>query len=141
MISFQSIKAGFDLKDPAFFRSWLKEILVIEGNFKAGEIQYIFCDDDYLLEINKKYLKHKTLTDIITFPTAIIDDIISGDVFISIDRIDENSNVFNTTMHAELSRVIVHGLLHLLGYNDHTKQEKAIMTEKEDYYLSLQAKK
>jgi rRNA maturation RNase YbeY len=141
MISFKSIKAGFDLKEPAFFRSWLKNILEREGNYKVGDIHYIFCDDEYLLKINKKYLNHNTFTDIITFPVVLNERIISGEVFISIDRIIENKNVYQVTLHDELSRVMVHGLLHLLGYVDQTKDEKAIMTAKEDYYLSLQPKK
>jgi len=138
MISFKSIKAGFEFKEPVFFRSWLKEVINKEGNRKVGEIQYIFCDDEYLLEINKKYLNHHTLTDIITFPDTSNSKIITGDVYISIDRIAVNKNSFNTSLRNELSRVIVHGLLHLLGYNDQTIEEKALMTGKEDYYLSLQ---
>lgn len=141
MINFKSIKAGFELKEPAFFRSWLKDILKREGNFTAGEIQYIFCDDTHLLDINRKYLKHNNFTDIITFSSSAVDEIVSGDVFISIDRIKDNKNLYHTTLHNELSRVIVHGLMHLLGYSDQTNEEKAIMTGKEDYYLSLQTQK
>lgn len=140
MISFKSIKAGFEFQNPAFFRSWLKNVLSKEGRYVAGEIQYIFCDDEYLLQINRKYLKHDTLTDIITFSNSENDAIISGDIFISIDRLNENQINFATTKHEELSRVIVHGLLHLIDYNDQTIEEKNIMTQKEDYYLSLQPK-
>ena len=140
MISFKSIKAGFEFQDPAFFRSWLKIVLVQEGKYLAGEIQYVFCDDEYLIQINRKYLKHDTLTDIITFPNSENDTVISGDIFISIDRINENQHNFITTKHEELSRVMVHGLLHLIGYNDQTVDEKNLMTQKEDYYLSLQPK-
>ncbi len=141
MISFKSIKAGFEFQDPAFFRSWLKIVLVQEGKCVAGEIQYVFCDDEYLIQINKKYLKHDSLTDIITFPNSENDSVISGDIFISIDRINENKQNFITTKHEEISRVMVHGLLHLIGYNDQTVDEKNLMTQKEDYYLSLQPKK
>ena len=140
MISFKSIKAGFEFQDPAFFRSWLKIVLDKEGKYVAGEIQYVFCDDEYLTQLNTKYLKHDTLTDVITFPNTENDAIISGDVFISIDRINENQQKFVTTKHEELSRVIVHGLLHLIGYNDQTADDKNLMTQKEDYYLSLQPK-
>ena len=140
MISFKSIKAGFEFQDPAFFRSWLKIVLDKEGKYVAGEIQYVFCDDEYLTQLNTKYLKHDTLTDVITFPNTENDAIISGDVFISIDRINENQQKFVTTKHEELSRVIVHGLLHLISYNDQTTDDKNLMTQKEDYYLSLQPK-
>ena len=140
MISFKSIKAGFEFQDPAFFRSWLKIVLDKEGKYVAGEIQYVFCDDEYLTQLNTKYLKHDTLTDVITFPNTENDAIISGDVFISIDRINENQQKFVTTKHEELSRVIVHGLLHLIGYNDQTADDNNLMTQKEDYYLSLQPK-
>ena len=138
MISFKSIKAGFELEKPAFFRSWLKRVLLEEGDNKAGEIQYVFCDDIYLREINEKYLNHDTFTDIITFPNSNQPNIISGEIFISIDRISENHQKYFTSIHEELSRVMVHGLLHLLGYYDHTDVEKLQMRQKEDYYLSLQ---
>lgn len=141
MISFKSLKAGFELKDPAFFRSWLKNVLKAEGDYRTGEIQYIFCDDNYLTEINIQYLEHDSLTDIITFPNSKNNSVISGDIYISIDRIIENYKYYSTTLHKELSRVIVHGLLHLLGYNDANEDEKALMREKEDYYLHLQPRK
>lgn len=94
-----------------------------------------------MLEINKKFLNHHTFTDIITFPTSTQSNIISGEIFISIDRINENLKFYNTSLNNELSRVAVHGLLHLIGYNDHSEPEKILMRKKEDYYLSLQPKK
>ena len=139
MISFKSIKAGFELKDPAFFRSWLKVVIKTEGKRKLGEIQYILCDDKYLLLINKKFLKHDTFTDIITFSSsANSKSIISGEIYISIERIEENMKLYRSNFKTEFSRVLVHGLLHLLGYNDSTSDEKTIMRKKEDYYLNLQ---
>lgn len=117
-------------------KNWLKSVIVSEGK-KTGEIQYIFCDDKHLLEINKTYLNHDTFTDIITFSTTANKDIISGEIYISIDRVNENSKSQIVPFGDELSRVMVHGILHLLGYNDHTDTEKKLMRSKEDYYLHL----
>jgi len=142
MIKFNNIKAGFKLNDPVFFRNWLKQVVNIETERKVGEIQYVFCDDKYLLAINKKYLNHNSLTDIITFPfDAKNVDYISGEIYISIDRITENAKKYDNSFQKELSRVIVHGLLHLLGYKDHKQSEKEKMRQKEDYYLNLQPQK
>jgi len=139
MISFKSLKAGFELKDPAFFRSWLKVVIKTEGKRKLGEIQYIFCDDKYLLLINKKFLKHDTLTDIITFSSsANSKNIISGEIYISIERVKENMTLYKSNFKKEFSRVLVHGLLHLLGFKESNQDEKTIMRKKEDYYLNLQ---
>ncbi|MCB0460671.1 MAG: rRNA maturation RNase YbeY, partial [Flavobacteriaceae bacterium] len=100
------------------------------------DISYIFCDDDYLLDINVKYLKHNTLTDIISFDYTD-DGLISGDVFVSIDRVKENAEKFNVSFQDELHRVMIHGILHFCGYKDKTKEEEQLMRSKEDYYLSL----
>ena len=100
-----------------------------------GQITYIFCDDKYLLEKNIKYLDHDTLTDIITF-NYCEGDIISSDIMISIERVMENSSIFENSFSEELNRVIVHGILHLVGYNDKTEEEKEIMRKKEDYYVN-----
>lgn len=99
-------------------------------------VNYIFCSDDYLREINIQYLKHKTYTDIVTFNYGTTDQI-EGDIFISVDRVKENAQKFNTELETELHRVIIHGVLHLIGYSDKSKTEKALMREKEDTYLSL----
>ena len=140
MISFKSIKAGFEIKEPAFFRNWLKEVILKETEKKVGDIQYIFCNDNYLLNINMQFLNHDTLTDIITFPSQENTEkkIITGEIYISIDRISENKTLFKNEFNKELSRIMVHGLLHLLGYNDGTPEEKLVMRQKEDYYLNLQ---
>lgn len=102
---------------------------------KTGEISIILCSDKYLLDMNVNYLKHNYYTDIITF-NYVEGDIISGDLFISVDRIKDNSKKFNTNWIKELYRVVFHGLLHLIGYNDKTEDEKKLMREKEDFYLN-----
>lgn len=107
-----------------------------EEEHKEDSINYIFCDDNYLLELNIKHLKHNTLTDIITF-NYNIGKTISADIFISVDRILENAKKYAVSFQDELHRVMIHGILHLLGYKDKTKDEKSLMREKEDYYLSL----
>lgn len=102
---------------------------------KTGEISIVLCSDKYLLDINVNYLKHNYYTDIITF-NYVEEDTISGDLFISVDRVIDNSKKFNTIWIKELYRVIFHGLLHLIGYNDKTEEEKKLMREKENFYLS-----
>ncbi len=100
----------------------------------TGEISVILCSDEHVLEINKKYLKHNYYTDIITF-NYVAENTISGDLFISIDRVKENAKEFNTNWIEELYRVVFHGILHLIGYNDKTEDEKKTMREKENFYL------
>lgn len=102
---------------------------------RIGDISVIFCSDEYLLNMNKEYLDHDYYTDIITFD-YVENDVISGDLFISLERITENAVNFNTTQLKELYRVVFHGVLHLVGYKDKTDQEAKIMREKENYYLS-----
>ena len=114
---------------------WIKTSIQNEG-LKAGEIVYVFCDDAYLVEKNIRYLKHNTLTDIISFDYTE-EDWISGDIFISIDRIKANAKKYEVKFLDELHRVIIHGVLHFCGYNDKTEEEKKVMRTKEDYYLSL----
>lgn len=114
---------------------WIKEVIVLEGK-RLGDLSFIFCSDNYLLEVNKKYLNHDFFTDIITFD-YVENNNVNGDIFISIDRVAENSKVFKTTFENELNRILIHGVLHLLGYKDKTKKDKSIMTGKEDFYLNL----
>ncbi len=102
---------------------------------EIGEISVIFCSDEYLLEINKQYLNHDYYTDIITFD-YVEDNVISGDLFISVDRVKENSQQFGSGLLKELYRVVFHGVLHLVGYNDKTDEEQTLMTEKEDFYIN-----
>lgn len=118
-----------------FVKLWVSNTILNE-NLKEGEINYIFCDDNYLSEINVKYLNHNTLTDIISFDYTI-GKIISGDIFISVERVQENAILYQTKFIDELHRVMIHGILHYCGYKDKTKEEKALMRTKEDYYLSL----
>ncbi len=122
--------------DPLFYFPWIKQAIALEHH-KTGNILYHFCNDHFLLEINREYLQHDFLTDIITFPFSGNPDIISGEIFISIDRIMENASLYETPFEKEFARVLIHGVLHLLGYDDHTDGEKREMRAKEDYYLSL----
>lgn len=103
-----------------------------------GDINIIFCSDNYILDVNVKYLQHDYFTDIITFDYCE-GNILSGDLFISIDSVRENALEYCTDFNEELHRVIVHGVLHLIGYDDHSEQEKKVMREKEDYYLNLRS--
>lgn len=134
-IHFFSENIPYKIRGKTKIRKWIGET-VTEENAITGELCFIFCDDDYLYEINHKYLKHNTLTDIITFPVEVDQNIISGDIFISIQRVRENAILFKQKINDELHRVIVHGVLHLLGYNDSTKADKKLMRAKEDYYLT-----
>lgn len=116
------------------FKVWLKKVADKEG-FKLGNLNYIFCSDTYLHKINVEYLNHDTFTDIITFDNSEADNIIEGDVFISIERVKENSFTLNTVFDEELKRVVVHGLLHLCGYDDHSVEDKAEMRRLESEYI------
>ncbi len=117
-------------------KSWLKQVIRTE-NKKLGELNYIFCSDAFLADINLQYLNHTTLTDIITFDTSEDGHLIKGEIYISIERVKENATKFKVSFDQELHRVMVHGVLHLLGYSDKTSQQKKIMRKKEDAYLSL----
>ncbi len=115
------------------------EAILQEENKRAGTVNYIFCNDDYLLEINKKYLKHDYYTDIITFDYKEEDEI-SGDIYISTERVEENSDIEKVHFTEELYRIVFHGVLHLCGYNDKSEEEQKQMRAKEDYYLNLHFK-
>lgn len=112
----------------------LENIILSEGK-KPGEINYIFCDDEYLLQVNREYLKHDYYTDIITFD-YVKGKTISGDIFVSLPRIFENAQILSKDFESEFFRVLAHGLLHLCGYKDKTEEEIAEMRSKEDYYLN-----
>jgi rRNA maturation RNase YbeY len=133
MIQFCSEDITFSLKEKLKHKAWLNEVAKQEGK-KILELSYVFCSDDYLLQINQEYLNHDTLTDIVTFDNSEDPKKIEGDIFISIDRVKENGEKLGTSK-TELERVMVHGLLHLLGYKDKKKEDKAAMTEKEDFYI------
>lgn len=125
----------FKLVDSDKIRIWIEDVIKKEKK-TVGDITYIFCDDDYLLERNKEFLDHNTLTDIITF-NYCIDNNISSDIMISIDRVKENSTTFENSFNKELKRVMIHGILHLIGYNDKSDKEKELMREKENFYLNI----
>ncbi|QEM06822.1 rRNA maturation RNase YbeY [Mucilaginibacter gossypiicola] len=134
-INFFEEDTTFKPKQKAQLRQWIKETVIAEG-FKLKELNYIFCSDAYLLQINQQYLDHDTFTDIVTFDNSEVEGDIVGDIFISIDRIRENGDKFKTGETNELHRVIIHGALHLLGYTDKSVVTKQKMTQKEDEYLA-----
>lgn len=129
----QEIK--YDLKHKNKIRKWLNAT-IIEQNQQLETLNFIFCNDDFLLKINLDYLNHDTLTDIITFDNSNTKGIITGDIYISIDRVKENAKIYNTKFTNELHRVIIHGTLHLLGFDDKSAKAKTLMTITEDLYLS-----
>ena len=133
MIHFCTEDITFSLKEKLKHKAWLNEVAKQEGK-KILELTYVFCSDMYLLQINQEYLNHDTLTDIVTFDNCEDPKKIEGDIFISIERVKENGDKLGTS-ETELERVMVHGLLHLLGYKDEKKEDKALMTEKEDFYI------
>lgn len=135
-IEFVSQDIAFKLPKPGKTRQWIREAIEHE-NHHLLHLTYIFCSDDYLLSLNQEYLKHKTLTDIITFDHSETPGQIEGDIFISIDRVNANAGIFETSPDEELHRVLIHGVLHLIGYSDKTPYEKTQMRKKEDEYLSL----
>lgn len=135
-INYFSQKPRFKLKNPTKISSWIRKVIKREGK-SLQSLNYIFCTDEYLREMNIQFLKHKTYTDIITFNYNPSKTEIEGEIYISIDRVRENAETFQTDFQTELNRVIIHGVLHLLGFNDKTKAEKTAMREKEDACLSL----
>jgi probable rRNA maturation factor len=128
---------SFKLPSPRKTKAWIEKVTSIEGS-AIDSITYVFCSDSYLADINYLYLKHKSLTDIVTFDYSE-DNLISGEVYISIDRVKENAVKFQQTVDNELHRVIIHGILHLLGYKDKSPSQKTAMRKKEDTYLSLRS--
>ena len=134
MIAFEYLKTE-DIAEINQNKKWLNQVISNEAK-EEGDITYIFCDDDYLLEKNIRFLNHNTLTDVITFDYCE-GNYVNGDIFISIERVKENSEVFKVDFLTELNRVMVHGLLHLLGYKDKSESDTALMREKENYYLKL----
>jgi probable rRNA maturation factor len=126
----------FELPDREEIIAWIHRVAASEDK-RIGAVSYIFCSDNYLLELNREYLKHDTLTDIITFPYSKTP--IEGDIFISIDRVKDNAKDFGVSFEQELKRVLIHGVLHLCGYGDKTKAQAAVMRQKEDGALALYA--
>lgn len=133
MIEFHS-ENDFILEDEAFAKAWIASAIVEEGK-EIGELQYNFCTDEQLYKINLEFLNHDTYTDIISFDYSQ-GDLVSGDIYISTERVAANSEEFKTSFKSELRRVMIHGVLHYCGYKDKTVAEKAIMRAKEEYYIS-----
>ncbi len=132
MIAF-NYETEFKLENEENIQKWIINCAENE-DFEVGEINYIFCDDEYLHKINVDFLQHDTLTDIISFDYTI-GKLIGGDIFISIPRVEENAKTFNVKFHEELHRVIIHGILHYMGYKDKTDEEKQLMRDKENSCL------
>ncbi len=134
MINF-NYETDFTLDNEEAVAAWLTNVITSE-NKKEGEINYIFCDDEYLHKINLEYLNHDTLTDIISFDYTMGNEI-SGDIFVSIERVKDNANDFNVAFEEELKRVLVHGVLHYCGYKDKGEAEELLMRYKEDEKIAL----
>ena len=134
MISF-NYETQFVLENETVFEDWISRIIVSEG-FEEGEINYIFCDDEYLLKINLEYLNHDTLTDIISFDYSMGNEL-NGDIFVSVERVQDNANDFKVSFEEELKRVLVHGVLHYCGYKDKTEADEQLMRSKEDEKLAM----
>ena len=134
MISF-NYETDFKLGDETVYSDWLSKVISSEIK-NEGEINYIFCDDDYLLEINQQYLNHDTLTDIISFDYSIGNEL-HGDIFISVERVRENALDFKVSFDDELKRVMAHGLLHYCGYKDKSEQDECIMRDKEEEKMQM----
>lgn len=134
-IQFFSEKIPFQIKKISGIIGWIEKTTRSE-NHSIGFLNFILCSDSYLHKINLEHLNHDTFTDIITFDYSE-DNTISGDIFISIERVEENAATEKVSFEDELHRVIIHGVLHLLGYSDKSPEDKSLMTEKEDFYLTL----
>jgi probable rRNA maturation factor len=133
LIEFHSEDIDFELENPPLVADWITNIIKAE-DFQLQHLSFIFCSDPYLHHLNVQYLNHDTLTDIITFPYAN-PPLLEGDIFISIDRVEENAQTYHASFEGELHRVMAHGVLHLCGYSDKTPEDKTKMTEKENEAL------
>ncbi len=134
MISF-NYETDFELDNEAHYEDWISRIIESEG-FDEGEINYIFCDDEYLHKINVEYLDHDTLTDIISFDYTV-GNLIQGDIFVSVERVRDNANDFNVSFEEELKRVLSHGVLHYCGYKDKSPKDEALMRSKEEEKMQM----
>ena len=135
-ILFFSEEIDFTLSDEAKTQQWITDVITQEG-YELDAVNYIFCSDNYLHQINTDYLNHDTFTDIITFDQSEEEGKIAGDIFISVDRVRDNSQAFDQSATDELDRVMIHGILHLMGHGDGTEEEKKAMRKKEEACLSL----
>jgi rRNA maturation RNase YbeY len=134
MVLFHS-ETSFQLSHKMMYKRWLAELAQSHGK-QLGDVNYIFCDDDYLLQLNLQYLQHDTLTDIITFD-YVEGTRLNGDIYISVERVRENAGIFGVTFEEELLRVIAHGLLHLCGFKDKSKSEAQEMRKQEELAMKL----
>jgi rRNA maturation RNase YbeY len=134
MISF-NYEIDFNLENEIEYSSWISEVIISESK-NEGEINYIFCDDAFLVEMNVQYLNHDTLTDIISFDYSIGNEL-HGDVFISLERVRENADEFNVSFLEELKRVMAHGILHYCGYKDKNEKDEFIMRQKEEEKMAM----
>ncbi len=134
MISF-NYETQFQLSNETIFEQWIKETIQNEG-YSLGDINYIFCDDDYLHKINVEFLDHDTLTDIISFDYSVGKQL-HGDIYISVERVEDNAKDFKVDFDVELSRVIIHGILHYCGYKDKTDEDAKVMRAKEEQYMKV----
>ncbi|OYX28450.1 MAG: rRNA maturation RNase YbeY [Flavobacteriales bacterium 32-35-8] len=132
MIQF-NYETEFSLTNENQLADWISNVIISEG-YKLEEINYIFCDDEYLFKLNVEFLNHDTLTDVISFDYSI-GKIIQGDIFISVERVRDNASDFNVSFDDELHRVMVHGILHYCGYKDKTEDDEKLMRAKENHYL------
>jgi probable rRNA maturation factor len=137
MINF-NYETNFSLEDEGKISDWIVNVIDKE-KYKLEEVNYVFCDDDYLHKLNVEFLNHDTLTDIISFDYSV-GKVIQGDVFISVERVAENAIEYKVSFLEELHRVIVHGILHYCGYKDKTEKDAVLMRSKENYYLSTLTK-
>ena len=134
-IRFTSQSVDFELPEPSKVKQWISEVIIRRGK-QVGNVNYLFCDDEYLLGVNRQYLDHDTYTDIITFD-YVAGGLISGDIMISVDRVGENAVKFGVPFEQELHRVVIHGVLHLLGQGDKSHAEAAEMRRQEEEALAL----
>lgn len=134
MISY-NYETDFLISNEEEYTSWIENVIESEGK-DLGELSYIFCDDEYLLEINQQYLDHDTLTDIISFDYTE-GNVVSGDIFISVGRVQDNANDFNVSFEDELKRVIIHGVLHYCGYKDKSESDELLMRSKEEEKIKM----
>ncbi len=135
-IYFFSEDTPFELPNKLRRKRWLKELANASG-YQINELNYVFCSDEFLYQMNVDYLKHHTYTDIITFDNSEKNGKLEGDIFISVDRVRDNAKAHATDEESELTRVLAHGLLHLIGYKDKTKEEASLMRKKEDEAIQL----
>lgn len=135
-ISFFNESVSYKLPNKLKLKNWIKATIEKEG-YTLEQLNFIFCNDEYLLGINQQYLNHDTYTDIITFDNSEVEKLIIGDIFISIERVKENAKIYKSNDFDEVCRIIIHGTLHLLGYKDKGKIAKTLMTDKENEYLAM----